>query len=73
MSLMEVMDRTGHREVRWNPANAEEVEFAREQFDSLTDDGYQAFRVERGKPGVRMATFDPAAESMILVPQRQGG
>ena len=73
MSMMGILDATGHREVRWNPTNTEEVDFARDQFNDLTERGYQAFRVERGKPGVRMATFDPAAESMILVPRRQGG
>ena len=74
MSMMGILDPTGHREVKWNHNDPNETEFAEEMFDDFIEKGYQAFRVSAGgKPAERMSTFDPTAEAMILVPQRQGG
>lgn len=74
MSMMEVMDPTGHTEVNWDAENADEVEVARETFDRMTARGYRAFRTDgKGGQGTRMGSFDPAAESIILVAHLQGG
>jgi hypothetical protein len=72
--VMDVLDVTGHTEVRWNPADAAEVEAARTTFNALTGRGYRAFRSDDdGRKGERMDTFDPAARVLTLVPQVGGG
>ncbi len=74
MSMMQVMDPTGHTEVNWDPQNADEVRSARATFDAMIGQGYSAFRTDnKGRQGTRMSSFDPAAERLILVPQLQGG
>lgn len=74
MSLMEIMDRTGHTEVNWDEDDRASVQIARETFERYTGEGYQAFRLNKtGGQGTRMTTFDPSAEALILVPQLQGG
>lgn len=74
MSIMEIMDPTGHSTTAWDPDVPAEVENARATFDRMTAQGYQAFRVgPRGQQSERMKKFDPAAEQMILIPQLQGG
>jgi hypothetical protein len=74
MSMMQVMDPTGHTEVSWNSDNTDEVRVARETFDRMTGQGYRAFRTDgKGAQGTRMSSFDPTAESLVLVPHLQGG
>jgi len=74
MSEMQIMDPTGHLTVSWNVSNRAEVDAAEEAFDKFTDEGYSAFRVGKGgERGVRIDTFDPDAEQMILLPQLRGG
>lgn len=76
MSLMEVMDPTGHTSVEWDAENNAEVEIARSTFEMMTgpDKKYQAFRVDqRGGQGERMRSFDPSAEKILLIPQLKGG
>lgn len=74
MSLMEIMDPTGHTEVNWDQGSEDEIEVARETFNRMTERGYRAFRTDlKGNQGTRMTEFDPAAESLILVPHLQGG
>ena len=71
---MAVLDHTGHTSTTWNKDNAEEVAAARATFDAMTAKGYRAFRVRgNGQQGTRMDTFDPDAESMVMVPQLRGG
>lgn len=74
MSLMEIMDRTGHTEVNWDQSDEDETEVARETFNRMTARGFRAFRTDgKGTQGTRMTEFDPEAESLILVPHLQGG
>jgi hypothetical protein len=74
MSMMQVLDSSGHTSVEWNPENAEEVAVARATFEQMREKGYRAFRVRpSGQQGERLDSFDPAAEQMILVPQLRGG
>lgn len=71
---MNVMDKTGHSTIKWDPAVPAEVEMAMEAFESLTGRGYQAFRTgPGGERSERLRTFDPQATSMIMVPHLQGG
>jgi len=71
---MNVMDTTGHLEIKWNRNNTEEVESAREIFEEKTEAGYSAFKIKTlGGQGERIDEFDPAAEKIMLVPQLKGG
>jgi hypothetical protein len=68
------MDPTGHTRHIWDSENPDEIEAARNLFNSLTRKGYRAFRVKKdGDEGERMEHFDQHAEKMILVPALQGG
>lgn len=71
---MQVLDTTGHSTTTWNKDNADEVAAARATFDAMKAKGYTAFKVRgNGQQGARMDTFDPEAESMVMVPQLKGG
>lgn len=71
---LQVMDSTGHTEVRWNPAEPVEVSTARETFERMTRDGYRAFRIEGAdQQGTRISEFDPAAAKIMLIPHLRGG
>lgn len=74
IGTMQVMDRTGHTTVTWDPTKPVEVDVAREAFDSLIGEGYNAFRVEgEDQRGERIRTFDPKAGKIMMVPQLVGG
>lgn len=75
MGVMAVMDRqAGDLKVVWDADNEDEVQAAREQFDSLTGKGYMAYTVAaRGRKGEQIRTFDPDAEKIILAPAMRGG
>lgn len=71
---MQVMDRTGHTTVTWDPTKPVEVEAARDTFDTLTGEGYNAFKVEGvDQQGQRIREFDPKAAKIMMVPQLVGG
>jgi hypothetical protein len=70
---MNILDRSGHTKIGWDPNNADEVAFAREVFEEKTDAGFHAFRVRDGEKATRMEVFDPHAREMMLVPQLRGG
>jgi hypothetical protein len=81
MSIMEVMDPTGHTTVTWNPEVPASVTDARREFQDLIRRGYEAFRMnvvsENGviveEKGDRIRAFDPAAGKVIMFPQLRGG
>lgn len=74
MSEMFVMDQTGHSITTWDPAVEAEVSAARDQFNTLTGKGYNAFRVEGlDNRGERLTKFDPSAGKIMMVPQLKGG
>jgi hypothetical protein len=70
---MNVLDRSGHTKIGWDPSNADEVAFARDVFEEKTAAGFRAFKVRGGQQSTRMETFDPQAREMMLVPQLRGG
>jgi hypothetical protein len=71
---LKVMDRTGHTKITWTRGNVEEVRIAHAMFDDMISKGHSAFRVSSGGGrGERITTFDPAAESIIMVAQLSGG
>lgn len=74
MGKMDVMDPTGHTEIKWSSNSADETAIARQTFEAMTAKGYQAFRVNnRGGQSERLREFDPDAERMLLIPQLKGG
>lgn len=73
MHAMQIMDRTGHTEVRWNPRDADEVAVARATFETMREKGYRAFVSDDGDKGKRVDEFDPQIKRMIFVPQLRGG
>jgi len=73
-NTMQIMDRTGHSSITWDPAKPVEVEVAMASFDKLVREGYNAFRVEGDdNQGSRMREFDPKAGKIMMVPQLVGG
>jgi hypothetical protein len=74
IGTMQIMDRSGHTSVTWDPETPAEVRAARETFNSLRSEGYNAFRVEEdNERGERITTFDPKAGKIMMVPQLVGG
>ena len=75
--VMNVMDTTGHSVTRWDADDPVGVAAAKALFDSMTAQGYNAFRVtydgKKEKQGERLREFDPTAEEIMLVPQLKGG
>ena len=71
---MAVMDSTGDTKLIWEEENRDEVEAAREMFDSLKKKGYLAYAVnKKGDKGDVLDRFDPSAERIIMSPQLKGG
>ena len=71
---MAVMDSTGDTKLIWEEENRDEVEAAREMFDSLKKKGYLAYAVnKKGDKGDVLDRFDPSAEKIIMSPQLRGG
>lgn len=64
--MLEVLDPSGHFEVRWGRKRSE-VEAAEATFKDLLAKGYLAFkRTWRGRKGSRMGRFDPKARGAIF-------
>jgi len=81
LSIMEIMDPTGHTTVTWDPREPKSVADARREFDRLTRNGYQAFNMnivsENGvvveEKGQLTRTFDPQAGKLMMVPHLVAG
>jgi hypothetical protein len=73
--MLEIMDHTGDTKIMWSKDNADEVDAARTQFNTLIAKKFTAFRVvgKDGKPGEQIREFDPTAERIIMSPPVQGG
>jgi hypothetical protein len=73
-NTMQIMDRTGHTSITWDPDKAVEVGVARDSFDKLIKEGYRAFKVEgHDNQGERMTTFDRNAGKIMMLPHLVGG
>jgi hypothetical protein len=71
---MHIMDPTGHKTVKWDRNEPDEVASARKDFEEFKKKGYSAFRtVDGDRRGERMETFDPNAEGLIMVAPLRGG
>lgn len=75
MSELRIMDKdAGDLKVIWNKDNQDEVEAAKNQFNSLIKKGFTAYSVDKkGDAGKKVTEFDPDAEKIIMVPKMVGG
>jgi hypothetical protein len=81
MSSLRVLNRTGDRQVCWDPravaAGDPEAEAAVREAERLFAEqrarGATAVRVEPGRAPARMDRFDPEAEQILLIPRVVGG
>ena len=71
---MSIMGKEGDTKFYWNSANADQVSAAEEVFNAHKGKGYLAFRMNaKGDQGEQLTTFDASAESVLFIPQMQGG
>jgi cytochrome c556 len=79
--VMNVMDRTGHTTVSWDPTDALAVKAAKAKFDEYKRQGYTAFALENketngvtvDEKGRRLDTFDETVGKVLMIPQLRGG
>jgi hypothetical protein len=71
---MSIMDRSGHKQMKWNTDKLDEIMAAKETFDSLVKEGYSAFGSKtKTEAKHTLKEFDPTIEEMVLVPRTVGG
>jgi hypothetical protein len=81
MGMLRVMSRRGDDRVVWDLEQAElgeldavaAVEEAERIFAAERERGATAFKVEAGKPPVRIDVFDKTSEQIVMVPRVVGG
>lgn len=71
---LEVLDRTGHTEVKWNPKDTASVDTARQTFKDLLSKKYRAYKLTpSGEQGELVTEFNPDHERYLLMPPMAGG
>ena len=71
---MSVMDRSGHKQLKWNTDRLDEVAVAKETFDRLVAKGYSGFGSKTKKePKQLINEFDSTMEEVVMVPKIVGG
>jgi hypothetical protein len=71
---MSIMDGSGHKQLKWNTENLDEVLVAKETFDNLVGRGYSAFASPtKTEAKHTIKEFDPTMEDVIMVPRTVGG
>jgi hypothetical protein len=81
MHFMNILDRTGHTTMEWDPDDAAAVKAAKAKFEDYKRQGYQAFAlIEDGDEhvttetkGRRIDEFDATVAKIMLIPQLRGG
>ena len=73
MNEFKVLDPEGHSSVSWDPADVEEVERARRNYEALVRRGYRAFRLDQQTEGRTQQRFDPEEKQTLLVPPLHAG
>jgi hypothetical protein len=81
MGTLRVMSRRGDDRVQWDTVRLQEgdleaaaaVREAERIFAEQRARGATAFKVTKGRVAVRIDTFDPEAEQIMLVPRVAGG
>jgi hypothetical protein len=74
MSYLSVLNERGDTKVTWNPANATEIQVAKEKFNELVvHKGYAAYELQKNDQGIAVREFNPQAERIYLAPRTVGG
>lgn len=81
MGILRVLSRRGDDQVTWNAQSTliadregeAAVHEAERIFRQQQRRGATAFAVDSGKPPVRIESFDPTAQEIIMVPRVVGG
>jgi hypothetical protein len=81
MGMLRVMSRRGDDRFTWDmrqvetgdPEGVAAVREAERIFRQQRAQGASAFLIEQGRTAVRIDSFDPAAEQIVLVPRVVGG
>lgn len=74
IGVMNIMDKSGHKQLTWDIDRLDDIVEAQETFDNLMKKGYSAFggkQKEETKHALK--EFDPTVEEMVLVPRIVGG
>jgi hypothetical protein len=71
---MNIMDRSGHKELTWDADKLNEVLAAKTTFDNLMKRGYTAFGSKYKADAKHLVReFDPTLEELVVVPKTVGG
>jgi hypothetical protein len=71
---MNIMDSSGHQQLKWNTGKPEDIRIAKEAFDKLIGSGYTAFASEHKAEAKHLIReFDPTMEELVMVPRNVGG
>jgi len=71
---MSIMDRSGHKQLKWNTDRPDEIAVAKETFDRLIGKGYSGFASKNKLEAKHtIKEFDPTMEEVVMVPRTVGG
>jgi hypothetical protein len=71
---MNIMDGSGHKQLKWDTARLDEIAVAKETFDSLVERGYSGFASkQKMQPKQPIREFDPTMTEVVMVPRIVGG
>jgi hypothetical protein len=73
VGTLATLNSLGDTKISWDPANADEVEAARNTFNDLRAKGFLAFKVVGKAKGEQITAFDPEAKRIIMAPPMMGG
>ena len=74
MGELRYLSGKGDTRILWDPSNADEVEAAKAQFNTLKKKNFSAFEVDKeGAKGKPMSKFRKTAGRIIMVPPIAGG
>lgn len=65
----------GDEHITWDPNNAEEVQAAKDKFDSLTKAGHKVYKVTQSpsREGEAVSEFDANTGEYLVAPPMSGG
>jgi len=74
LHVLNILDGSGHTEVKFDPNDPVAVQEVRDQFDALMESQRPlAYTMQDGEQGTIIKEFDPTAKETFITPQIQGG
>lgn len=71
---MNIMDITGHTELKWHMDKLDEIDAVKKTFDRLAAQGYTAFGSDKSTEAKHVIKeFDPTMGEVVMVPRIVGG